>query len=83
MCLIIGTLFLKRTTLAFRLSRGALISSEENKRMMKYFLLLDRKKSIDCSIGRFWSFCLHDSKTVHHSMDMSIDADIGHIIKYR
>jgi hypothetical protein len=82
MRLIIGAFFLYRTGITLRLSSGAVVSSEEDKWMMQYSFFLFTKYLFDHSIGLIWSFCIHDTDTIHHSMDVSIDSDIGHIIEY-
>lgn len=44
-------------------------------------LRLGVENLIEFFVGLFGSFCVYDSKTVHHSVDMCIDPDIGHIIE--
>jgi hypothetical protein len=51
--------------------------------MMDNTLFLDGKNSFYRFISLFGMFCLDDTQAIHHSVDMGIDTDIGHIIENR
>lgn len=83
MCLVVGTLFLYGTTFTFRCSCCTEVSSEKNKRVMKYRFLRNTENTVYCLIGLFGRFGRDDTDTIHDSMDMRIYSHIGHIIEHR
>lgn len=83
MCLIIGTLFFDRTTFTFWFTSNALVSSEEDKWMMQYAFLFQRKNLLDFPIGLFWSPSRYNSDTIHDSVNMRVDTNVRHIIENR
>ena len=67
----------------FTFFRGADISSEEDYRMMHGAFLIFTQELFQFFIGLFWSSGFHDSHSIHHAMDMCIDADKRHIVEMR
>ncbi len=49
--------------------------------MMHGAFLIFAEKYFQFFIRLFWCFSLHDPHTIHHTMNMGIDADKRHIIK--
>ena len=49
--------------------------------MMHGALLIFAQEFFEFFICLFWRFGFHDSHTVHHAMDVSIDPDKGHIVE--
>lgn len=73
---------MKDTIFTFWLSCSTLISSEKDERVMEYLFFCYRKNTIDFFISLFRHFGLYYTDTIHNSVDMRIDSDIGHIIEY-
>lgn len=51
--------------------------------MMHGAFLIFTQEFFEFFICLFWRFGFHDSHTIHHSMDMGIDTDKGHIVEMR
>jgi hypothetical protein len=50
--------------------------------MMDDALGLGIEYEIESPISLFWSLGIHDSESIHHTVDMCIDSDIWHIIEH-
>ena len=81
--LIVGTPFFERAYFTFRFSRDTSIATKKDAWMMKYSLLTPSENAIDCSISLFRPLGGDDPNTIHHTVDMSIDSNIRHIIENR
>ena len=51
--------------------------------MVEGLFLFLSEDEIDCSVGLLGRFGFHDSYTIHDTMDMGIDPNVGHIIEDR
>lgn len=58
-----------------------MIATEEDEWMMDYTFCLSIEYLIQFSVCLFGSFCIHDTESIHHAVNMCIDSDIGHIIE--
>ncbi len=59
-----------------------MIPTEEDEWMMDDSLRLRIEHEIESPISLFWSLGIHDSESIHHTVDMGIDSDVGHIIEH-
>ncbi len=51
--------------------------------MVHRAFLIFAQELFEFLIRLFWRFGFHDSHSIHHTMDMRIDADKGHIVEMR
>ena len=51
--------------------------------MMHGAFLIFAQEFFEFFICLFWRFGFHDSHSIHHAVDVRIDADKGHIVEMR
>lgn len=49
--------------------------------MMHRAFLFVREELFELFICLFWSSGFHNTHTIHHTMDMRVDTDKGHIVE--
>ena len=72
-----------RTCFTPGFSRSTVIATKKYKGMMEIGKVITGEYFLCDFICLCWSFCLYDSDTIENSMYMSIDCEVGSILRHR